>query len=58
MMTAAMVNRTARKSTGGTCSTRSLMRKNVEPHTAVRATSRIVARRDRAAVLHGGVRPR
>ena len=35
MTTAAMPNRTARKSAGGTCSTRSWIRKNVEPQTAV-----------------------
>src|SRR6188472_3200915 len=45
MTTAAMPNRTARKSAGGTCSTRSWMRKKVEPHTAVTETSRSVASR-------------
>ncbi|OPZ50105.1 MAG: hypothetical protein BWY91_02905 [bacterium ADurb.BinA028] len=43
MSTAARVNRTARKSAGGTVCTRSRMRKNVDPHTAVSVTSRIVA---------------
>src|SRR6476646_10108875 len=45
MTIAAMPNRTARKSAGGTCSTRSWMRKKVEPHTAVTETSRSVASR-------------
>src|SRR6478609_10281514 len=43
--TAAMPNRTARKSAGGTCSTRSWIRKKVDPHTAVTLTSRSVASR-------------
>src|SRR5689334_20304726 len=53
MMTADRLNRTARKSTGGTVSTRSRMRKNVDPHTAVKATRSSVARRVRAAGVIG-----
>src|SRR4029450_3148331 len=43
MRTAAIEKRTARKSVGGTVARRSWMRKKVEPHTAVRSTSRPVA---------------
>src|SRR5689334_6718046 len=45
MTTAAMANRTVRKSADGTCSTRSRMRKKVEPHTAVTDSRSSVARR-------------
>ena len=60
MTTAAMANRTARKSAGGTCSTRSRMRKNVEPQTAVTPTSSSVAqaRAHPAASGHPGLRRR
>jgi hypothetical protein len=46
MTTVAIANRTARKSADGTCSTRSWMRKNVEPQTAVTDSSSSVASRD------------
>jgi hypothetical protein len=45
MTTAAMPKRTARKSADGTCATRSRMRKNVDPQTAVTATRSSVASR-------------
>src|SRR5688572_17729693 len=44
-----MVKRTARKSVAGIVVTRSLMRKKVEPHTAVTTTSRSMAIRAREA---------
>jgi len=48
---AAIVKRTARKSVGGSTRTTSRIRKNVEPHTMVAATSSSVAmRRERAVV--------
>jgi hypothetical protein len=46
MTTAAIANRTVRKSADGTCVTRSRMRKNVDPQTAVTEMSSSVARRD------------
>jgi hypothetical protein len=46
MTTAAIANRTVRKSAAGTCVTRSWMRKKVDPQTAVTETSSRVARRD------------